>query len=114
MAITALDRADREAIAAVDAALARAKAELVPAAVLDRLLAGEPPLRVGREHRGLPQTALAEATGVHGVVIADIEAGRRRGSLDGHVGLAAAPGVLVDDRLAAHAGNTSNATRTPS
>jgi hypothetical protein len=46
--MTALDRADREAVAAFDAALARGDDALVPAAVLDPLLACEPPLRVWR------------------------------------------------------------------
>lgn len=91
------DQADRAAIAAFDAALARGDEELVPAAVLDRLLAGEPPLRVWREHRGLTQTSLAAASGVHRVVIADIEAGRRRGSLGAHLELAKALGLLIDD-----------------
>ncbi|TVQ35089.1 MAG: XRE family transcriptional regulator [Geminicoccaceae bacterium] len=89
--------ADHAAIAAFDAALARGEEELVPAIVLDRLLAGDPPLRVWREHRGLTQTALATASGVHRVVIADIEAGRKRGSLAAHVKLARALNVLVDD-----------------
>lgn len=108
------DQADREAVADFDAALARGDEELVPAAVLDRLLAGEPPLRVWREHRGLTQTALAEAAGVHRVVIADIEAGRKRGSLDAHLKLAKALGLLVDDLVAPHARSSTNATRTAS
>ena len=112
--MTALDRADREAVAAFDAALARGEEELIPAAVLDRLLAGEPPLRVWREHRGLTRTALAAASGVHRVVIANIEAGRRPGSLAAHLELAKALGLLVDDLVTAHAGNRSNATRTAS
>ncbi len=91
------DQIDREAVAAFDAAFARGEEELIPAIVLDRLLAGEPPLRVWREYRGLTQTALAEASGVHRVVIADIEAGRKRGSLDAHVRLARALQLLVDD-----------------
>ena len=112
--MTALDRADRAAIAAFDAALARGEEEPIPAVVLDRLLAGEPPLRVWREHRGLTQTALARASGVHRVVIADIEAGRKRGSLDAHLELAEALGLLVDDLVTAHAGSRSNATPTAS
>jgi DNA-binding XRE family transcriptional regulator len=91
---------EKRAVRAFDAALARGEEELVPAAVVDRLLAGEPPLRVWREHRGFSQTGLAAASGVHRVVIADIESGRKRGSLDAHVKLARALGLLVDDLIA--------------
>ena len=59
----------------------RARWELVPAAVVDRLLAGESPVRVWREHRGLTQSGLARASGVNRVVVADIEAGRKGGSV---------------------------------
>lgn len=94
------DKADEEAVRAFDAALARGEEELVPAEIVDRLLAGEHPLKVWREYRGFTQTALAAASGVHRVVIADIESGRKRGSLDAHVKLARALGLLVDDLIA--------------
>ena len=71
--------------------------ELVPAAVVDRLLAGESPVRVWREHRGLTQSGLARASGVNRVVVADIEAGRKGGSVRSLQALAAALGVGVDD-----------------
>ena len=67
------DQADHEAIGAFDTALARGEEELIPAVVLDHLLAGEPPSSVWRAYRGLTQTTLAAASGVHRVVIADIE-----------------------------------------
>jgi len=94
------DKADEEAVRAFDAALARGEEELVPAEIVDRLLAGEPPLKVWRAYRGFTQTALAAASGVHRVVIADIESGRKRGSLNAHVKLARALGLLVDDLIA--------------
>ena len=97
------DKADEEAVRAFDAALARGEEELVPAAVVDRLLAGEHPLKVWREYRGFTQTALTAASGVHRVVVADIESGRKRGSLDAHVKLARALGLLVDDLIASPA-----------
>jgi len=97
------DKADEQAVRAFDAALARGEEELVPAAAVDRLLDGEPPLRVWREYRGFSQSGLATASGVHRVVIADIESGRKRGSLDAHVKLARALGLLVDDLIAAPA-----------
>jgi mRNA interferase RelE/StbE len=47
--------------------------------------------------RGLTQTKLAELSGVNRVQIADIEAGRKAGSLGTVKKLAAALGVAVDD-----------------
>lgn len=71
--------------------------ELVPAEVVDRLLASETPLRVWRGHRGLTQSGLGRASGVHRVVIADIEAGRSGGSVKTLKALAETLGVTVDD-----------------
>ena len=50
-----------------------------------------------REHRGLTQSGLARASGVHRVVVADIEAGRKGGSVRSLKALAAALGVGIDD-----------------
>ena len=44
--------------------------ELVPAAVADRLIDGESPLKVWRGHRALSQSALARASGVNRVQVA--------------------------------------------
>ena len=49
--------------------------EFVPATVVDRLSAGEPPLRVWREHRGLDIAALAQASSVDPALVAAIEQG---------------------------------------
>lgn len=71
--------------------------ELVPAETLKRLLSGESPLRVWRELRGLTQTGLASTSGVNRGQIADIEAGRRKGSLETARKLAYALGNAIDD-----------------
>lgn len=55
--------------------------ELVPAALVDRLLTGEPPLRVWREHRGLTQEALAAQVGITKSYLSQLEGGKRGGSL---------------------------------
>lgn len=91
------DAKDAAAVARFRARLAAGEEELVPAAVLDRLLAGESPLRVWREHRGLTQSGLARASGVNRVVVADIEARRKGGSVRSLKALAAALGVGIDD-----------------
>ena len=89
--------ADLRAYDGAKARLAAGEDELVPAAVVDRLLAGEAPLRVWREYRGLSQVALGEASGVNRVQIADIEAGRKTGSVETVKKLATALGIGLDD-----------------
>jgi len=71
--------------------------ELVPAAVVDRLAAGEPPLRVWREYRGLTQQALADAAGVGKSYICQLEAGTRTGSVGTLRALVAALNLDLDD-----------------
>ena len=71
--------------------------EFVPETVVDRLVDGEPPLRVWREHRGLSQSALARAADASRVQIVDIEAGRRTGSVHTLRRLADALGIGLDD-----------------
>lgn len=85
------------AVARFRARLAAGEEELVPVAVLDRMLDGENPVRVWRTYRGLTQSGLARASGVQRVVIADIEAGRRGEEGESLKALAEALGVGVDD-----------------
>ena len=75
--------------------------ELVPAAVADRLIDGASPLKVWREHRALSQSALARASGVTRVQIADIEADRATGSVRTLRALADALRITGDDLLSA-------------
>lgn len=62
-------------------AIASGEEELVPAAVLDRLLNGENPVRVWRKFRGLTSSALAKACGVSVAAISQIESGKRTSSV---------------------------------
>jgi len=78
-------------------AMARGEDEQVPADVARRLIAGETPLRVWRDFRGLTQQALSLASGVNRVQIANIEAGTACGSVATLVKLADALGIAVDD-----------------
>ena len=91
------DLADLRAYDGTKAALAAGEEELVPADYAKRLIAGESPLRVWRELRGLSQVGLGKASGVNRVQIADIEAGRGKGSVETVRKLADALGVRVDD-----------------
>nr|WP_246553316.1 helix-turn-helix transcriptional regulator [Sphingopyxis soli] len=89
--------ADLSAYDGAKTALAAGEEELVPADYAKRLIAGESPLRVWRELRGLSQVKLAAVSGVNRVQIADIEVGRGKGSVETVRKLADALGVRVDD-----------------
>ncbi len=54
----------------------RGEEETVPAEVVDRLLAGESPLRVWREHRGMSAVQLAEAVGITPAHVSKLESGK--------------------------------------
>lgn len=93
------DLADLQAYDRAKAALTSGEEELIPAAFAERLLAGESPLRVYRELRGVSQSELARATGVNRVQISDMEAGRSQGSVGTLRKLADALAVTVDDLI---------------
>lgn len=91
---------DLEDLRAYDRAktrLASGEDELVPAEFVRRIVAGESALRVFRDWRGFTQMRLAELAGVNRVQIADIEAGRKAGSVDTVKRLADALGVTIDE-----------------
>lgn len=77
--------------------IAAGRDELVPSEVAKRLVSGENPLRVWREFRGMTQAGLSGAAGVNRVQIADIEAGRKNGSVETVCKIAVALGVGVED-----------------
>lgn len=51
--------------------------ELIPAAVVNRLVPGHTPLTVWREHRGLSQAELARQSGANRIQLIDIKASRK-------------------------------------
>src|SRR5580700_3025412 len=57
-----------------------AGAPLLPKQVVDRLAAGESPVRVLREWRDVPQMYLSFKTGLSQGYISDLETGRRNGT----------------------------------
>ncbi len=85
-----------EDVAAFDAA---ENDELFPAEVVDRLLEGENPVRVYREHRKMTQGHLAEAAELHQTTISQIETGERTGTVDVLSRLAKALGVDLEDLI---------------
>lgn len=98
------DLAALDAAAAEDAAYAAAlppgRQATVPFEVVEAKLAGERPLRAWREHRGLTQQALAQRAGVGRDMIAQIETGKRAGSIDTLDRLAAALAVPIEALIA--------------
>ncbi len=71
----------------------------VSSAFVDRMLDGESLVKLWREHRSLNQSELARNSGVNRVQIADIEAGRKTGSVETLRKLADALDVTVDDLI---------------
>lgn len=87
-------------IAAYDAAkkdLDEGRGELLPAALVDRMIAGESPVRVWREHRGLTLAELATAAGLSAAYVSQIETGSRAGTTKTLQALAKALTVELDD-----------------
>jgi mRNA interferase RelE/StbE len=74
--------------------------EGVDADFVRRMLDGESLLRLWRDHRGLTQQALAAPANVNRVLIAQIEKGRKTGSVDTLKALADTLEITVDDLIA--------------
>ncbi|MDP4021246.1 helix-turn-helix transcriptional regulator [Methylobacterium sp. NEAU 140] len=93
------DGADRAALAEFRRRFAAGDEELIPAAIVERLLAGENRVRVWREHRGLTASLLAERAGIAQAYLSQIETGRRDGTVETCRRLADALGIGLDDLL---------------
>jgi ribosome-binding protein aMBF1 (putative translation factor) len=94
---------DARDVAAARAAKARVvtgESEYLPTAMVERLFAGEHPIRVWREHRGLSVRALAAAATMAPSYLVEIERGRRAGSLATLRRIAVALNVDLDDLVA--------------
>jgi DNA-binding XRE family transcriptional regulator len=89
--VAAFDRAE--------AALAAGEDELVPAAIVDSLLANVNAVKVWREYRGMSQATLADAAGLSQAYIAQIETGKREGRIDAYRAIANVLEVNIDDLL---------------
>jgi DNA-binding XRE family transcriptional regulator len=76
---------------------AAATADYLPIELVERLSAGEHPIRVWRTHRGLTREALAASAGVSPSYLTEIETRRKPGSLAAMAKLAAALRVPLDD-----------------
>ena len=79
--------------------LAAGEEKLIPSKMVMRMVAGESPVRVWREHRGLTMAALAERAGIAQPYLSQIETGKRDGTAQTMKKLAEALDVTVDDLI---------------
>ncbi|ADH89954.1 transcriptional regulator, XRE family [Ancylobacter novellus DSM 506] len=93
------DAADIVAVCRFKERLASGEEGLVPAAIVDRLVAGENAIRVWREHRGLSASSLAEKAGIARAFLSQIETGNRDGTVATLKKIADALLVTVDDLI---------------
>jgi len=73
--------------------------ERVPIGVVDRLIAGENPVRVWSEHRGHSLRQLAERAGFGIGYLSQIENGERKGTAETLKKIATALDVDIDDLI---------------
>jgi hypothetical protein len=84
--------------AAAIAAYGRTRGEeSVPATVVDRLIAGEHPVRVWRDHRGMTLEQLGAKANLSIGYLSEIEAGKKPGSIKALRALAGALDLDLDD-----------------
>ena len=91
------DAEDVATLRAAEAAVERGESELLPIAVVERLLHGDSPLRVWRTHRGMTSRQLAKAAKLAPSYLSEIESGKKPGSFDAMARLARALGVAMED-----------------
>ncbi|MEI9408772.1 helix-turn-helix transcriptional regulator [Mesorhizobium salmacidum] len=91
------DSADIQTYDRIKQKIAAGEEELIPAAVVNRILEGENKIRVWREHRGMSARDLAEKTEISAGYLSQIETGTRDGTFDTIKRIAAALNVSVDD-----------------
>jgi len=77
--------------------LASGEEEMIPSAVVDRLLDGGNKVRVWREYRGMTARELAVAAAVSTAYLSQIETGARAGTIDVMKRIADALRVKLDD-----------------
>ena len=91
---------DAADVAAFDAATRAATGkDMLPLDMARRMLAGESPVRVWREFRGMKLKDLAEATGLSSPYLSQIENITRTGTLEAMKAIATALRCTVDDLI---------------
>jgi ribosome-binding protein aMBF1 (putative translation factor) len=73
------------------------RADALPVELVERMLDGESPVRIWREHRGLTLGDLADRAGIAPSYVSEIETGRKPGSVAALTKLAGVLGIDLDD-----------------
>jgi hypothetical protein len=95
-----LDRMDdvEDKLAIMQAGLqSTPRQDVLPMALAERILDGEPPLRIWREHRRLSLAKLSALTGISAGYLGDIDAGKKPGSAAALKKCARALGIGMED-----------------
>ena len=78
-------------------ALEEGTEEMLPETFVNELLEGTNPVKVWREYRSFTQKKLADAVGISVPYLSQLEAGKRKGSLEVYSAIARVLGVTLDD-----------------
>jgi len=76
------DGADARVVAEFHEAYTAGREFMVPNEIVRRELAGESPIKLWREHRGLTQQELATRSGISKAYLSQIETGKRQGTVE--------------------------------
>jgi hypothetical protein len=93
------DERDARALAELRLREAAGKAEYVPIELVDRIAAGEHPVRVWREYRKLALGELAKHADIAQSYLSEIEAGKKPGSVRALAAIAKALRIDIEDLL---------------
>jgi DNA-binding XRE family transcriptional regulator len=96
------DADDKAAIDRLEARISKmgfteATKDYLPIQLVERLIAGEHPIRVWRAYRGVTREALAEKAGVAPSYLTEIETRKKPGSFEAMIKLATALGISLHD-----------------
>lgn len=90
------DKADAAVVAEFHEAYRAGREFMVPAEIVRRELAGESPIKLWREHRGLTQQELAVRAAISKPYLSQIESGKRQGRVETLAAIARALDVPLD------------------
>lgn len=90
------DEADARLVAEFHEAYTAGREFLVPEEIMRRELAGESPIKLWREYRGLTQQELADRAGISKPYLSQIETGKRQGTVETLSALARSLDVPLD------------------
>ncbi|MGK6312070.1 helix-turn-helix domain-containing protein [Neorhizobium sp. DT-125] len=92
-----VDKADIASADRIKADIAAGRDELVPAEIVNRLIAGENPVKIWRTYRKMTARDLAAKAGISASYLSEIESGKKEGSLSAMKRIAETLEVDLDD-----------------